>query len=261
MLDKNSIWGGAISIGLHIFVLTFFFKILPAPTYPDEKEYLNVELVEPVVETPSPSLANDENHEAILSDETSASRSFEKSAAARDDFTDTQLLKRLTDVSAASAGAEESKDQQGDDALSDEAILRAERSNVNVSLPQETMIKMQAAKQIFSDRALSDPRVKQALGTLTPKQRVSQICSIEALEQIRHARPDTPPDMMARKVSELTETSLKMRGGAFRSHAKWYDVHFTCEVDLSDMKVSSFNYKIGNLILESDWSQRGLLAD
>ncbi|WP_374831231.1 DUF930 domain-containing protein [Paenochrobactrum pullorum] len=257
MPDKNSIWGGVISIGLHVFVLAFLFVTLPVPTHNDEPEHVDVELVEPA-QPP------EEEHYADPSDEAAPPQAFESAVENKDDNAEIEPLSGQENPSEAPElvePVEETAEQKKDEASGDDTVLSAEKSNISVNLPEKNTIKMVAAKQIYSDAALSDPRVKQALGTLSAKQRVSQICSIEALEQIRHARPDTPPDMMARKASELTETSLKMRGGAFRSHAKWYDVDFTCEINLNDMKVSSFNYTLGNLIPENDWQRRGLLAD
>ena len=66
------------------------------------------------------------------------------------------------------------------------------------------------AKKIYSKDALANPRVKQALGKLSPTDRVIQICGIEALEQIRHHRPDIVPDMMAQKIWRSRRFSMRL---------------------------------------------------
>jgi Domain of Unknown Function (DUF930) len=117
------------------------------------------------------------------------------------------------------------------------------------------------ARRLYSKDALSDPRVKQALGKLSPTDRVIQICSIEALEQIRRRQPGAFPDMLARAGGSVSNTGLTVSNGAFRSRAQWYGVDFKCQIDAEAMSIQSFSYAIGHAIPESEWGARQLPRD
>ncbi|MQY01051.1 DUF930 domain-containing protein [Sinorhizobium medicae] len=115
------------------------------------------------------------------------------------------------------------------------------------------------AKELYSKNALSDPHVKQAIGRLPPKKRILQLCTIEALEQIRHQRPGAIPDMFGRPDGGFaSETALKADGAVFRSQGKWYSFDFTCEVNPEATSVISFSFAIGKAIPKSEWGARQL---
>lgn len=117
------------------------------------------------------------------------------------------------------------------------------------------------SRRLYSKDALSDPRVKQALGKLSPTDRVIQICSIEALEQIRRQQPGAFPDMLARAGGSVSNSGLTVSNGAFRSRAQWYGVDFKCQVNAEAMSIQSFSYAIGHAIPESEWGARQLPRD
>ncbi|MGU3574993.1 DUF930 domain-containing protein [Brucellaceae bacterium C25G] len=260
MPDKNSIFSAFISVGLHVAVLGLLLLTLPIPvsSQNDEPDNVQVELVEP--ETPASS-------EAQTTDETSAEsapspQAFESASDSEKENADIEpVTPSDTPAADVSEVVEESAKEKVAPSETAETVLTAEKSDISISVEEKQQAAMQEAKQIYSEGALSDPRVRQAIGQLSPKERVSQICSIEALEQIRHHRSNTPPDMMARKGGQLTETSLKMLGGAYRSHSKWYDLDFQCEIDAAEMKVTSFKYSIGQVVPQNDWVRRGLPVD
>ncbi|MEY9535386.1 DUF930 domain-containing protein [Sinorhizobium fredii] len=117
------------------------------------------------------------------------------------------------------------------------------------------------AKQIYSRDALADPRVKQAIGRLPQKRRIVQLCTIEALEQVRRQRPDAFPDMLVPfgPVGGMVSASgLTASGGAFRSRGKWYGIDFKCEVNSETTSVASFSFAIGGAIPKGEWSVRQL---
>ncbi|WP_040961220.1 DUF930 domain-containing protein [Sinorhizobium fredii] len=117
------------------------------------------------------------------------------------------------------------------------------------------------AKQLYSKDALSDPRVKQAIGRLPPKRRIVQLCTIEALEQVRRQRPDAFPDMLVPfgPVGGVVSASgLSASGGAYRSRGKWYGIDFKCEVNSETTSVASFSFAIGGAIPKSEWGVRQL---
>lgn len=117
------------------------------------------------------------------------------------------------------------------------------------------------AQELYSKDALSDPRVKQAIGRLPPKRRIVQLCTIEALEQIRRQRPDAFPDMLVPfgpSGGFVSADGMSANGGAFRSGTKWYAVDFKCEVDAETTSVVSFSYAFGKVIPKSEWAARQL---
>lgn len=113
------------------------------------------------------------------------------------------------------------------------------------------------AKELFSPNALSNPRIKQALGKLPVKARMAQICSIEALEQIRNQKPGAFPDMLAR-AGTISTSAVTAIGSAYRSKANWYNVDFKCEVDADATTVVSFSLAIGGAVPKSEWNARQL---
>ncbi|MBP1884700.1 DUF930 domain-containing protein [Sinorhizobium mexicanum] len=113
------------------------------------------------------------------------------------------------------------------------------------------------AKELFSPNALSNPRIKQALGKLPVTKRIAQICSIEALEQIRNQRPGAFPDMLAR-AGTISTSAVTAIGSAYRSKANWYNVDFKCEVDAEATSVVSFSFAIGGAVPKSEWDARRL---
>ncbi|WEX74617.1 DUF930 domain-containing protein [Sinorhizobium numidicum] len=118
-----------------------------------------------------------------------------------------------------------------------------------------------AARELYSEDSLSDPHVRQAIGQLPPKKRILQLCSIEALEQVRRQRPGAYPDMLVPYGPSggfISKSALKANGGAFRSQAKWYDIDFRCEVDTDKLSVVSFSFAIGNLVPSDQWNARRL---
>lgn len=117
------------------------------------------------------------------------------------------------------------------------------------------------AKELYSENALSDPRVKQAIGRLPPKKRIVQLCSIEALEQVRREMPGAFPDMLVPfgpSGGFISETGLNADGGAFRSRSTWYAIDFKCEVSPETTSVTSFSFAIGKAIPKSEWGARQL---
>lgn len=123
---------------------------------------------------------------------------------------------------------------------------------------------MTEAKKHYSKKMLSDPRVKQALGQLPPERRIVQICSIEALEQVRHARPDAFPDLLVPFSTGgglISDHVLDAKGGAFRAREGWFDIAYRCQVDAETTRIVSFRYEIGGPVPRGDWARRKLPAE
>ncbi|MHC5234305.1 DUF930 domain-containing protein [Brucella sp. LJL56] len=142
-----------------------------------------------------------------------------------------------------------------------EKAQTAQDQKANAPKPATLAKKLTRAREIYSKDAMSDPRVKQALGKLAPKDRTIQICGIEALEQVRRHQPGAFPDMLAREGGSVSATGLTVSDGAFRSKRKWYAIDFTCKVDAETMVIDTFSYNIGRAIPEGEWARRQLPRD
>ncbi|MDP9633484.1 UNVERIFIED_ORG: DNA polymerase III gamma/tau subunit [Ensifer adhaerens] len=138
---------------------------------------------------------------------------------------------------------------------SDETEGEAEAT---AKLPSDRFVK---AEELFSAKSIADPRVKQAMGQLPVKKRILQLCNIEALEQIRHQRPDDFPDILVPfgpSGGFIGKEQIDASGGAYRSKGNWYDVDFKCKVDLETVEVTSFSFAIGNIVPKTAWKSRRL---
>ena len=123
------------------------------------------------------------------------------------------------------------------------------------------------AGQLFSETVLSDPRsrrAREALRGLAGSERNLQLCDLEALEQVRRAQPAMAPDALApyaMAAEKVSGNSVEVKGGAFRSKRKWYNVQFKCELNAGSGKVASFAFLIGDAIPRSEWQVHDLVAD
>jgi hypothetical protein len=127
----------------------------------------------------------------------------------------------------------------------------------------DTPKKLKSAKKLLSGQTIKDPAVRSMLGDLPPKRRIAQMCSIEALAQIRATRADSVglqgvvPNSEKGRV--ITGNVLNASGGAFNIDNRWYDITFQCEVDLDNFKVTSFRFDIGKTAVpQADAVKRGL---
>ncbi|MBC8719536.1 DUF930 domain-containing protein [Ochrobactrum sp. Marseille-Q0166] len=251
--------GGFVSVCLHSAVLTLLLISFPVSNHSVAPEDVKVELVPP---PSAPSPEPTENKPVEPSQSAQAPQAYE--TATNEEKENTKI--EPTDPTAQEGDdtpqpVDGQSDQEKKQSSAGEQVLSAENSAISVASGEEQQTPMVKARRIYSKDALSNPRVKQALGKLSPTDRVIQICGIEALEQIRHHRPDIVPDMMARTGGALTASSLKMSDGAFRSRSNWYNLDFDCKINPEDMNVTSFQYAIGDVIPKKDWSRRELPAD
>ncbi len=91
--------------------------------------------------------------------------------------------------------------------------------------------------------------------------RLEQVCDAEAMRQIARDNREFRIDRSV--VSAIEEPrakgdTLTGRGAAFRSKGKWYRFAFTCHTTPDRLRVLSFEYKLGDEIPETQWSQHGL---
>jgi len=90
-----------------------------------------------------------------------------------------------------------------------------------------------------------------------------QLCSIEAIEQIRRARPEFDPDtVVAYAMADMAtrDGALIADGGAFRSRREWYEVKFSCVAAADYSAVERFEFSVGSFIPHELWEEHYLTA-
>ncbi|MFK4821844.1 DUF930 domain-containing protein [Ochrobactrum quorumnocens] len=273
-------WGIPASVVLHLTLASLLLYRAPELSPPAQDQSVNVELVPPKPGAPSPNSKS--NAAARRSPQAFESASAQKESPSPADSSQPVMDKPEPQQTAADNHNPVLKEK-------DEALQKSDSNAKSVpelrtkaeGLPVETKnsapaaqnsiatpdkhaevnSKLTSAQQIYSKDTLADPRVKQAIGKLPQRDRIVQICGIEALEQVRHHRPGTFPDMLAPSAGVVSETSFTIRDGAFRSRAKWYSIDFQCQVDTKAMKITDFSYLIGKAIPEVQWNSRQLPRD
>lgn len=262
--SKEWKWGLGASVLLHLAVAFLLIVRLPSLAEPQPEQAVNVELVPP--EPPAPPKPEQDKPEqdrpkqdkpvpppAAAKPQAFESALAEKQQEQEPEKPDTQEQKTTENAEEA---AEQELQAQGGPATSGTAERPAKAP---AAKPEKQ--KLTAARKLYAKDALADPRVKQALGRLPPRERIIQVCNIEALEQIRHHRPGTFPDMLARDGGSVSQSGMTVSDGAFRSHGQWYALDYKCEANTKTMEIVSFRYAIGAAIPKSQWVRRQLPTD
>jgi hypothetical protein len=122
------------------------------------------------------------------------------------------------------------------------------------------------ATQFYAGTLLAEPesaKLRAAMTTLDGSERLVQLCSIEAIEQIRRARPEFDPDtVVAYAMADMAtrDGALIADGGAFRSRREWYEVKFTCLAADDYSAVERFEFSVGGFIPHDQWDAHYLTA-
>ncbi|RWY87356.1 DUF930 domain-containing protein [Rhizobium leguminosarum] len=136
-----------------------------------------------------------------------------------------------------------------------------------ITLPVPKPAEFVEARQLFSDTVLADPRsrrAREALRGLAGSERNLQLCDLEALEQVRRAQPAMAPDALApyaMAAEKVSGNRVEVKGGAFRSKRKWYNIQFKCELDAGSGKIVSFAFLVGDAIPQDEWQEHNLVAE
>jgi hypothetical protein len=123
------------------------------------------------------------------------------------------------------------------------------------------------ATRLYAATLLQQPdmaSVRRGLTTLASSEKVTQLCNIEALEQIRLAAPHYDPDtLVSYAMSQPISSGLMLTalGGAFRSRRLWYGISFECVAAPTLDGVTSFSFRLGEPIPESEWEEHFLNAE
>lgn len=281
-------WGLPASVALHLALALLFLVRLPNLPSPASEQSVNVELVQPPRPEKKP------QPQAPKTPEQAAPppqpQAFESAAAKQEvklppeqDLPPTtpeespkpdepSEADAATDVEQANEKPSAAETEPAGQLLqtekpsesgqsSTEKTQTAPKQKADAPKPVTPAKKLTRAREIYSKDAISDPRVKQALGKLAPKDRIIQICGIEALEQVRRHKAGAFPDMLAREGGSVSATGLTVSDGAFRSQRKWYAIDFTCKANAETMVIDAFSYNIGRAIPEGEWARRQLPRD
>jgi hypothetical protein len=113
----------------------------------------------------------------------------------------------------------------------------------------------------ISASAIEGTGLRQMMGELPPNRRLTQICSIEVLPQIRATNADYARVVglipFSDKGGLIAGSKLTATGGAFNLGGSWVEVDFTCEVDLERYRVTRFSQKIGRALSRAEATARG----
>ncbi|MEJ5021415.1 DUF930 domain-containing protein [Ochrobactrum vermis] len=282
-------WGLPASVALHLTLALLFLVRLPELPSPASEQSVNVELVQPPPPEKKPQQAPKRPEQAPpppppqpQAFESAAARQEVKSPPEQDlPPTTPEEVQKPDEPSEAAASTDADKTEEKPSVaetqpgeqlpqtekpsesgqLAAETAQPAQDQKAEAPKPATPAKKLTRAREIYSKDAMSDPRVKQALGKLAPKDRIIQICSIEALEQVRRHRRGAFPDMLAREGGSVSTSGLTVSDGAFRSQRKWYAIDFTCKANAETMVINSFSYNIGPAIPEGEWARRQLPKD
>lgn len=122
------------------------------------------------------------------------------------------------------------------------------------------------ATDFYAGSLLAEPastNLRAAMTTLDGSERLVQLCSIEALEQIRRARPEFDPDTVvayAMADTVVRDGALIADGAAFRSRREWYELQFSCAAAADFSAVEQFAFSVGEFIPHELWDAHYLTA-
>jgi hypothetical protein len=123
------------------------------------------------------------------------------------------------------------------------------------------------ATAFYAGSLLAEPesaRLRAAMRTLAAPEQLVQLCDIEAMEQVRRARPDYDPDTVVPYAMAELETrggTLIATGGAFRSRREWYELSFRCTPAADLTRVAAFEFTLGAAVRHELWDEHYLTAE
>lgn len=130
--------------------------------------------------------------------------------------------------------------------------------------PADGMI---AATNLLAGDILHDPanrQVRETLPKLDRYERITQLCNIEALEQVRLSGADGLADVVVPSAigdTTIADTLMKAPQGAYRADREWYEIAFECVAGADLESVSAFKFKLGAAIPHDEWDSHNLTAE
>lgn len=150
-------------------------------------------------------------------------------------------------------------------------FTEASQKSAPVALPKPTLPSpfagMNHPTHLFARNYIREPaslEIRQNLPRLAPEERATQICNIEAGQQIQAANPKVFVDTV--HASALGDTSINnltvtAPQAAYRSRRQWYSVSFVCAVAPDFSGVVDFRFKMGAPIPRALWDAHALNAE
>lgn len=126
---------------------------------------------------------------------------------------------------------------------------------------------MVAATDFYAAGILSDPanaEIRKNFPLLATSEQVTQLCNMEALEQLRSAEPPIMADVLVGYAFDsiaVQGNALDAEGGAVRSGGSWFHFRYRCAVAPDIASVSAFEYAMGPAIPRDQWEEHFLNAD
>lgn len=123
---------------------------------------------------------------------------------------------------------------------------------------------IEATSFFASDILATDRKLAAALDSVADAERITQLCNIEALEQIRVAALGYAADTLvpyAMADTSLADDVLTAPGGAFRSRRLWFAIAFTCTVAADLSHVLGFSFSVGEPIPRELWDAHFLTEE
>ncbi|HEY6631170.1 MAG TPA: DUF930 domain-containing protein [Rhizobiaceae bacterium] len=113
-------------------------------------------------------------------------------------------------------------------------------------------------KKLFSQDDTDDILATAAMGNLPRDVRGGRLCVTELREQLRNAWPPYYPDLLPSFRLEDGATVIDAAEAAFRLDGEWYDLSYRCEVDRNATRVTSFAFRVGDLLPPGERQRRRL---
>lgn len=123
------------------------------------------------------------------------------------------------------------------------------------------------AEHFLSAKRLAEPRNRQAreaMRRFAPEERITQLCNLEAMEQI-HARTSVgaPQTVIADALGEAKRSSFAIdaSNAAVLSGGRWLRLAFRCEVSPDLGHVTAFAFRLGDELSRADRRRHELPTD
>lgn len=126
---------------------------------------------------------------------------------------------------------------------------------------------MTDAVNLLASDILHDPanrEVREMLPRLDRYERITQLCSIEALEQVRLSGAAALADSAVPSAFGDTSISgvvMKAPNGAYRADRRWFEISFECTVGDDLESVAAFKFRLGRPIPKDAWESHNLIAE
>lgn len=136
-----------------------------------------------------------------------------------------------------------------------------------VSLPSTDPDGMIRPTRMLSGSTLAqdnNQKARLALTEITADERLEQLCSLEAMEQIQAHDETLTPDLLHSYPFDevaMTGNQLIARGAAFFAQKKWYYLQYECDLSADGKEVTAFAFKIGDPVPRRMWESHNLVEE